>query len=87
MAGPLRPYPPPPSLMAVVTFLFCFFQSKNTRKWILTTFFLPTIFGLKERYFLPKIATYDFANIASIDILICRLNEKISFIFKKQQNK
>ena len=59
MAGPLRPYPPP--------------ELNGSQN-----FFLPTIFGLKESYFLPNIATnllkdYDFANIARIDILICRL--------------
>ena len=48
---------------------------------MLTTFFLRTIFGLKDLYFLPNIASnmlkdYDFANIG-----------KISFIFKQQQNK
>ena len=36
-------------------------------------FFLPTIFGLKEPYFLPNIATNLFANIVSIDSLICSL--------------
>ena len=51
---------------------------KNSIKQILTTFFLPTIFCTKRPYFLPNIATnllkdYDFANIASINILICRL--------------
>ena len=58
--------------------LILLFLSLNSREMDLTTFFLPTIFGLKEPYFLPNIATnllkaQDFANIVSIDILICRL--------------
>ena len=57
---------------------FLSFLSYNGRKRILTTYFLPKIVGLKEPYFWQTIATnlikdYDLTNIASIDILICRL--------------
>ena len=70
MAGPLRPIPPPK-----LNGRRPFYSILNSRKRILT---IPTIFGLKEPYFLPNIATnlikdYDFANIGSIDILIYRL--------------
>ena len=47
-------------------------------------FFPPKDFGLKEPYVLTKIETnmikdYDFANIARIDIFICRLKKNIFY--------
>ena len=47
MAGPLRPYHPPPiGLNGHRIFLII-----KSRNWILTIFFLPPIFGLKCPYF------------------------------------
>ena len=48
---------PPPRAYLQSELLFYFLFVLNCRKRILTTFFLPTIFGQKEPYFWQNIAT------------------------------